>query len=243
MNAAAMIHTEEELELERKKELVRKDGRDFIKVKWVGDYKTEEQLRIHGIKDIVTAFVTDTETGRQRMVSREMFGTTRFVANEATGDLYTELWDDPDDYNRMWISRNPELYVIDDKMRLEVEKLKDQPYITEMNEKQRLLREREKIERRLRAIDKKEAGGGAGEEKEKVQPEAPEPPSEKRAPGRKFEYRRRPGRKRIAKENIDASNNESDMHVGGTGVSRVAEGGAEGVESMSGPRPYAPTGL
>ena len=233
-----MILTEQELEIERKKELVRREGNQFIRVKWAGEPRTVEQLRIHGLKDIKTDMVPDMEhPGRTKMVAREIFAPTLFHEDIVSGELYCEIWDDPEDHNRFWISRCPDLYVIDDVLRKEIKSLIDKPYTTELNEEELLLREKRKIERRLNEL----TGGKNYEEEKEIQS------SHQRAPVKKRATRRR--RSRIIKpkvtqqETANASDNKSDMYVGGTGMPGMDKGGAERIEGVSESGPYNTSGI
>lgn len=173
---AQLLKSEEDLEREKKFEAIRRDGKSFIRIKWIGTRKEPEQIRIHGSKDIIVRELPDYENpGYNKIEGVPGSGVTKFIKDPISGDLICDLWDDDEQWNRHFIARHLgiEFDVVDTKLKEEIALLKKKKFKVELNEKDRLKRDRDRINRRLEALG------------EKIEsPEAPNKSSQVKRPGR-----------------------------------------------------------
>lgn len=146
-------------------EQLRRKGEVFIKVWYRGDIIPDidsdglcYNIRLHGLKDIVPYEETDQNTGRKEWKGRRGAQVVIF-RQSSSGDIEADIWDDPDCWNRRFISTHPELYVVDDKLRKEIKKEKDKPFNPEPSEKELLEREISEKVQRLNDINAKEKAG------------------------------------------------------------------------------------
>jgi hypothetical protein len=143
-------------------EQLRRKGEVFIKVRYQGSIipKTDSEglcynIRIHGLQDMVPYESTDMNTGKTEWKGRKGAQAITF-RQSSLGDIEADIWDDPDHWNRRFISTHPELYVVDDKLRREIAKEKDKPFNPEPSEKELLEREISEKVQRLNEITAKE---------------------------------------------------------------------------------------
>ena len=143
-------------------EQLRRKGEVFIKVWYRGNIAPQidsdglcYNIRLHGLKDIVPYEKTDQNTGRKEWKGRKGAQVITF-RQSSSGDMEADIWDDPDCWNRRFISTHPELYVVEDKLRKEIEKEKDKPFNPEPSEKELLEREISEKVQRLNEINARE---------------------------------------------------------------------------------------
>jgi len=135
-------------------ENLRRKGEKFIKVRYEGRAIPQIDsegvcfnIRIHGLRDVEAYEKTDVSTGKTEWQARP--GARALLFRQSiTGEIEADIWDDPDNWNRHFISTHRELVVVDSKLAEEIEKIKDEPFKTELSPK-------EEIERRIAADLKK----------------------------------------------------------------------------------------
>lgn len=216
---ADYFRSKEERQSLKKLELLRRQGERFIQIRYNGDIIPEVDnegtcynLRIHGLKDIEIFESTNMNTGRKDWKTRRS-ARVLYFRQTSNGDIVADVWDDPDHWNRHFISTHPELYVIDDRLREEIEEEGGKPFKAELSRKEEL--EREVAERLRELEDLTEV------EKDKSAPKQ----TKYRAPKRTGQ-KKRPGRPKIKETEEKIGINESTPDMDSSGVSRVAAGGA-----------------
>jgi len=211
--------SKEERKSLQKIELLRRQGERFIRVKYNGSIIPEVDnegtcynLRIHGLRDIEIFEATDSNSGRREWKTRRS-ARALFFRQTSTGEIEADIWDDPDHWNRHFISTHPELYVEDDRLREEIEKEKDKPFKAELSRKEELERE---IADKVRELDLLATEDKSLKEQKKNSPRVP--PKKKSA-----------ALPRVKRTEEKDGINESASDMDSLGMSRVAAGGtAEG---------------
>ena len=113
------------------------------------------QIKIQGLKNIEAYKSTDKE-GNETWVGKEG-ADAYFFMEDSMGDKYTQIWDDPDGYNRAWVSRHvgyrrAEFRLDDENLLNEILAIADKPYKVELSEEEQLEREIRDKQRKLESI-------------------------------------------------------------------------------------------
>jgi len=159
-----LIRGIEEEKKMREMEQLRRQGHTFFKVLMRGEVK-----RVHTIKDIFIDEIPQTD-GSFKYVPREGDRMLEGEFNRNTGEFEAWLWDDPDEFNRYWLSRNYRdlnIVIDDERIAKQIELLENKEYRIPQTKKEQLMVERRKIERELREIEKEEQELEAQESKDK----------------------------------------------------------------------------
>lgn len=132
-------------------ERLKRLGRNFLHVRYIGSYLTQVP-RLHGLQGIEAYQVRSPETGRMEWHTREGAEVLTFNMGP-TGDMIADVWDT--EYNRFWVARQlgVNLEIDDPKVRKDILALADMPYKVELNRKEELVRQRQKIEEELARMD------------------------------------------------------------------------------------------
>ena len=126
MNYASLTLSREEAGHMRHMEQLRMENKNFFKVYFNGDIK-----RVHCLKDIKIQESTGPD-GKTKYTAVEGDRCVEAMEiNEATGRSEAYVFEDPEDYNIFWLSRNAEaldIEIEDDHIRRKVESYKTKPY-------------------------------------------------------------------------------------------------------------------
>ena len=199
-------------------EQLRRKGHNFIKVRYVGNIipATDAEgvvynLRIHGLRDVEAYERTNINDGKTSWESRP--GARALTFRQApTGDIEADIWDDPDGYNRHFLSTHPELEVVDQATAKEIASLDRKSFKAELTEEEVLEREIAAKQEALNRIRK--AKGDEAPEVEEEEDELLNGVPRKAAE----EFL---GRRKRKTNGV----NQSASDVDSSGVSRVAAGG------------------
>ena len=210
-------------------EQLRRKGHNFIKVRYVGNIipatdaeGTVYNLRIHGLRDVEAYERTSINDGKISWESRP--GARALIFRQApTGDIEADIWDDPDGYNRHFLSTHPELEIVDPTIAKEIASLDRKSFKAELTEE-------EILEREIAA--KQEALNRIRKTKGDKAPEAEEEDDEvddllngvPRKAAEEFLGRRKRKTNGV---------NQSASDVDSSGVSRVAAGGVSKRDSSN----------
>lgn len=153
---AEYFKSQEERKRVQQIEQLRRRGHRFIRVRYVGTTipATDSEglcynIRSHGVKDVEAYEENDINTGQTVWKSRPGARALQFRVTTA-GDVEADLWDDPDGWNRAFIRSHPELDVMDDKLKTEIEAERGKKFKAELTEKEVLERE---IAEKLKRLD------------------------------------------------------------------------------------------
>lgn len=143
-------------------ENLRRKGEKFIKVRYEGNTIPQIDsegvcfnIRIHGLKDVEAYEKTDANTGKTEWHARP--GARALLFRQSlTGEIEADIWDDPDKWNRHFISTHPEFVVVDSKLADEIEKVKSEPFKSELSPKEELVRDIAAKLKQLEALEKQE---------------------------------------------------------------------------------------
>lgn len=200
----------------RQVEQLRRKGHNFIKVRYNGSTipKIDSEglvynVRIHGLKDVEAFEKTDISTGKTEWQTRPGSRALHF-RQSPTGDIETDVWDDPDDYNRHFLSTHPELEVVDPVLARKIEELKGKPFKAELSEEEMLERE---IAAKQKELDNlKKVRGDTPKKKLAIPPE------------KIYRGGRKKGSKNKKKRAVNGIN-KSTPSLDSPGMPRVATGG------------------
>jgi len=150
-------------------EQLRRQGERFIKVKYIGSMLPVVDsegvcynIRIHGLRDIEAYEQTNINNGKNEWKGRKGARVAVFRQSQA-GDIEADIWDDADSWNRHFIANHPdELYVVDDKLRSEIEEEQGKPFKVELSRKEELEREISEKLQELDVLTKNENGKKRG---------------------------------------------------------------------------------
>lgn len=165
MNALAeVLKSQEERARLQEVEQLRRKGERFIKVRYIGQtipmIDSEGlcyNIRPHGLRDVEAYESTDINTGRTEWKARKG-ARVLYFRQTSSGDIEADIWDDPDGWNRRYISTHlDELYVLDDKIREEIKEDANKPFNPEPSPKELLEREIAEKVKELDAINRAEA--------------------------------------------------------------------------------------
>ena len=142
-------------------EQLRRQGEAFIKVRYTGNVRVQldsdgfaYNLRIHGLKDMEAYEQTD-ENGQTEWKGRKGARMISFYQS-VTGDIEADVWDDPDGWNKHFLSTHKdELYVVDDKIRAEIERESNRSFKVELSEEEELERDIADKLNKLESLKKK----------------------------------------------------------------------------------------
>lgn len=153
---AEYFKSQEERKRVQQIEQLRRRGHRFIRVRYVGTTipMTDSEglcynIRNHGVRDVEAYEENDINTGKAVWKSRPGARALHFHVTTA-GDVEADLWDDPDGWNRAFIRSHPELDVMDDKLKAEIEAERGKKFKAELTEKEVLERE---IAEKLKRLD------------------------------------------------------------------------------------------
>ncbi|MEJ2066148.1 MAG: hypothetical protein P8X74_23195 [Reinekea sp.] len=168
---ADFLRTQEDRKRLQAIEQMRRQGESFIRVRYVGQIKVQidsegfaYNLRLHGLKDIEVYEQTNTNDGTTEWKGRRGARMLSFYQT-AAGDIETDIWDDPSRWNRRFIATHSgDLYVLDEKLRVEIAKELDKPFTAELSRKEELeqeiaekLKELEKVAGKETTVSRKQA--------------------------------------------------------------------------------------
>ena len=200
-------------------EQLRRKGHNFIKVRYVGNIipatdaeGTVYNLRIHGLRDVEAYERTNINDGKTSWESRPGARALTFHQSP-TGDIEADIWDDPDGYNRHFLSTHPELEVVDQALAKEIASIDRKSFKAELTEEEILEREIAAKQEALNRI-RKTKGDKAPEVEEDEEDELLNGVPKKAAE----EFL---GRRKRKTNGV----NQSASDVDSSGVSRVAAGG------------------
>jgi hypothetical protein len=156
---AEMVMSEEDRAEQRKIAQVKRSGQKYFQLVYVGRQPVA-QLKIQGLKNI-EAYKTTNENGEEMWASRPG-ADAYYFREDSTGKKMTDIWDDPDAYNRHWVSRHvgyrgAEFVIEDKELEGEILELSDKPYKVELSEKEALIKKKRDLDKRLEEIEKAEA--------------------------------------------------------------------------------------
>lgn len=142
---ANFMRAQDDRERLLKVEQLRRQGETFIKVKYIGPVVPQVDsdglcynLRLHGLKDIEAYEQTDINSGRTEWKGRKGARMVSFYQSTA-GDIETDVWDDPDHWNRRFIATHKnELYVDSVALRSEIMQELEKPFKAEKTRKEEL---------------------------------------------------------------------------------------------------------
>ena len=170
---AEVMQSEEDKREQLKIAQVKKQGYKYFKLLYLGRLPVSQSM-IQGLKNIEAYRSTD-DNGNEMWIGKPG-ADAYFFREDSVGNKSTQIWDDPDGYNRAWVSRHigynrAEFEVEDKNVEEEILGIKDKPYKVELNEE-------ETLERQLRDTEKQLNELKAKKERMAVKPVAPavEPP-------------------------------------------------------------------
>jgi len=217
-------------------EQLRRKGHQFIKVRYVGNIipaldaeGAVYNLRIHGLRDVEAFEKTDINTGRSDWSSRPGARALTF-RQSPTGDVEANIWDDPDGYNRHFLSTHPELEVLDSAVAAQINKLDKSSFKAELSEEEILEREikakQDTLDRirknKVQEVEPEDTTAEYDEEEEFVDG----------IPVKAAEEFINSSSRRPRKRGVNGVN-ESASNVDSSGVSRVATGGVSERDSAA----------
>lgn len=146
-------------------ERLRREGRDFIKVRLHG------VTRIQAVKDVVVQEIINPMDGSTSYNPIETERCVEGVFNDQTKYVEADIYDC--EYNRYWIAKNMGLgiEVVDKRLARQINSLKDREFKIPTTRKEHLQLEIARMRKELSAIEKKEL-----EELERETPEKEEKP-------------------------------------------------------------------
>jgi hypothetical protein len=228
-------------------EQLRRKGHNFIRVRYVGrvvpavdSEGVVYNIRLHGLRDVEAFEKTDINTGRTDWDSRPGAKALTFRMSPS-GDIEADIWDDPDLYNRHFISTHPELEVSDSRLAEDIKRLVGKPFKVELTDEEVLEREILAKQRELDNLKKAKGQRPQGvtiENSEEVAEESAQKETEEITENVTQKPHSNRGRKKGSKDKrprvrrIDGVN-KSTPGVDSSGVPRVATGG--GTEGDSTP--------
>jgi len=151
---------EADLEEARRIEQVRRQGYDFIRVRYYGkivpvvEQGTQRviNIRIKDVHDVIVYYEPDPETGASKPATRIGTSEVKFRQDRLTGDIIADILDD--EYNRYFIARHHDFGIeaVDESVRRAIHFLIGKDYKVEASKAEMLIREKRRIEKELAAI-------------------------------------------------------------------------------------------
>ena len=175
MNALSdFFKSQQDREDLKKIERLRRQGEKFIKVRYNGNTVPQidsegvcYNIRFHGLRDTEAYEQTDTNTGKTDWHARPGARVLQ-LRQSAAGDIEGNIWDDPDDWNKHFLSTHPELEVLDSSIKEEIEKVKKQPFKTEYTRKEELERDIAAKLKELEMLDEEQKSAKPSKKKNNV---------------------------------------------------------------------------
>lgn len=154
---AEMVQSEEERKELQKIAQVKRQGYDYFKLIYVGRIPVA-QINIRGLKSI-EAYRSTNEDGSEKWVGKPG-ADAYFFMEDSLGNKFTQIWDDPDGYNRAWVSRHvgyerAEFELEDKDLEKQVLAISGTPYKVELSEEETLERQLRDTRNRLDALRQK----------------------------------------------------------------------------------------
>lgn len=153
-NVIAQIagNMEEEMQEARRRERIRREGHEFIKVINRGNPNFN---LIHDVHDMVLVDKVNPETGENVPVAQLGSAVLEFKMDPMTGDLVAWVLDD--DFNRAFLARHLGygLLIEDKEMAAHIKALVGKPFKVELSEEEELEKQRKEIDARLEKLRKK----------------------------------------------------------------------------------------
>lgn len=148
----SLILDRSEAQKMREREQIRRRGHKFIKV-----INTGRLNRIHSVDDVQVFETQNPDTGETEHTTRIDSATLTFSYEDVTGDMVAHVLDT--ERNRFFLARHLDLglQIDDEKMREEIEKLVNEPYVVELSEIEMLKRKRLELQREIRNLESAES--------------------------------------------------------------------------------------
>jgi hypothetical protein len=154
---AEIAQSEEERQERQKIEQLKRQGYNYFRVVYRGRLPFDV-IKLQGLKAIEAYRATDDKTGMEIWRARPG-SDPYFFWRDSQGQVVTDVWDDPDQYNRFYMERHTgrdgsEFEIEDKQIAKEIRSLRDKPFKAELSEAEQLLKDREEIDRRLARLQK-----------------------------------------------------------------------------------------
>lgn len=156
---AEMVQSEEERKELQKIAQVKRQGYSYFKLFYVGRLPVN-QIKIQGMKNI-EAYRTTDGNGDEKWVGKQG-ADAYFFMEDSMGSKFTQIWDDPDGYNRAWVSRHvgyarAEFELEDKELEKQIVAIAKTPYKVELSEQEELERLLRDTQKRLDVLKQKTA--------------------------------------------------------------------------------------
>lgn len=156
---AEMVQSEEERKELQKIAQVKRQGYSYFKLFYVGRLPVNP-IKIQGLKNIEVYRTTDGD-GNEKWVGKPG-ADAYFFMEDSMGSKFTQIWDDPDGYNRAWVSRHvgyarAEFELEDKELEKQIVAIANVPYKVELSEEEELERQARDIQKRLDTLKEKNA--------------------------------------------------------------------------------------
>ena len=154
---AEMIASEEERKEQQKIAQVKQQGYNYFTLIYKGRLPVSA-IKLQGLLNI-EPYKTTTAEGDEVWSGRE--GADAYYFHEdSLGRKTARIWDDPDKYNRFWISRHvgyprAEFELEDKELAKEISELSEMPFKAELSEEELLVKKKRDIEKRLSELQSK----------------------------------------------------------------------------------------
>lgn len=167
--AEALVSEEERLAQEQI-EQIKYQGYKYFRVYYIGR-QPAEVMKIQGLKAIVPYRASDQQTGEEIWKGREG-AAAYFFHKDGRGRKYTDIWDDPDQYNRAFFARHIgsdgcEYEIEDKRLEKQILALVDIPYKVELSEEEELEKDIANKQKRLKSLQRKSFKENPAESKPK----------------------------------------------------------------------------